>query len=330
MRFFTYESSYDEYRHEHKRLKSRDPIWSMKEFYQGSIKHTWGTPADCNQLIAEFAWYRSGKPYYNFHPNLIQVFGRSKLNFPARYVELPYPAIAVHFSDNAKELSWENGKHRVRSALVFRAEGNVNTDTGQLDTDLNNLIIWMDINEVIPHNTLGLSKRIYTYRQFRWNKGSEDTVDSLLYAMPTDPTATMGILMPEEIVLLVIKLVVSIAFLAVDNSPVVVPHVLNRHLEEFKKATKEQQKELHSKATQERGSRGWQIGIDEMFEKGFIGPAQPRPEPISTGRHLEFAHIVTGYWKLVRYGPKLEHGRVRWLMPYVRGEGLPFKPPPKR
>jgi hypothetical protein len=164
-----------------------------------------------------------------------------------------------------------------------------------------------------------------TWRRWTWN--ADETVDEALQKLPADFSNTEGVRIPDAMIEKAVKLVVSIAFLHKDESPIVVPHLLKRDAVYLRNRDSSDSfiKELHDKATRERGARGWIVGSDEMFDHGHIGPAPEQEEHKVSGRELQFAHIVSGYWKLCRYGPKMESGRVRWIMPHVRGWGKPFK-----
>lgn len=157
-------------------------------------------------------------------------------------------------------------------------------------------------------------------------EGGAVTVDEALNKLPMDLSYTQGLQVPDSMIEMAIKLVVSIAFLAKDDSPIIVPHLLKRDVEFLRSNVgTDFIKQKHDQAAKERGARGWVVGSDQMFDHGHIGPAPEQEEHSITGRELQFAHIVSGYWKLCRYGPKMESGRVRWIMPHVRGWGKPFK-----
>jgi hypothetical protein len=286
--------------------------------------------AEINQLIAELSWYENGKPYYNIHPKMASVFGKAKLNFPSKYIEFPFQTIAVNFADTDDTFKIDD-KHRLKSCIVFRGKVR-DPEIPESPDEPNCIMIYMDWNERHPTPFYSEAKRrnftfqepIMTWRRWVWE--ADETVDEALNKLPTDWTYTKGLQIPDSMIEMAIKLVVSIAFLAKDDSPIIVPHLLKRDVEFLRtNVATDVIKQKNDQAAKERGARGWVVGSDQMFDHGHIGPASEQEEHLVTGRELQFAHIVSGYWKLCRYGPKMESGRVRWIMPHVRGWGKPFK-----
>jgi hypothetical protein len=287
--------------------------------------------AEINQLIAELSWYENGKPYYNLHPRMIDVFGRAKLDFPSKYIEFPFQTVAVNFDidDNTFKI---DDQHRLQSCLVFR--GKVRNPLKPIpEHEPNCIMIYMDWNErhkseiysERKRRTFTLGEPIMTWRKWTWD--ADETVDETLNRLPMDLSYTKGVRIPDAMIEKAIKMVVSIAFLHKDESPIVVPHLLKRDAKELRlrETPDDVIQKMHDRAAKERGARGWVVGSDAMFDHGHIGPAPEQEEHKVTGKELQFAHIVSGYWKLCRYGPKMEFGRVRWIMPHVRGWGKPFK-----
>lgn len=324
MNFHRFISNYDCYRRMCKAAKIPEKP-GYKEFFEDALKAIRPTneafKQSYNQIVGEYKWYRLGQPYYNLHPGLIGLFARNKLDFPAKYIELPYSVIAIQFPQHIKELALETPGFELRTCFLVKATEHLDLNQQQIVSDETRLTIWIDFGE--RHKFQHGDDIIFVYRQLMW-KG-EETVEEALNKLPIHQSYYQGLAIPEDKIILCLKLALSIAFLAKDESPLVVPDILNKDKEQFKTASEEDKKQLHRKATETRDRKGYLVGVDEMFDLGQIGQAAPPTEHLETGRELKYAHIVMGHWQLIRHGPKKEFGRIRWIMPYVRGEGKLFK-----
>lgn len=346
MQFNTYISAYQRFKKIYtlaNRPKSK--MLELHEFYATAMVGVFDSfaaadkstrlPHNFNHLIAERHWWKHGRPYYNFHPSLVPVFGRSKLNFPCSYIHFPFDALAVQFAEKDPNLILPDGEHYIKSCMVLRTN-NVSTVKEIIGIDIdfpkskydnmdNRLALWIDIGEMVDVG-LGEQEPIYTYRTLAWGDPNI-TVEQALEGLPSDPSLFQGVHVPQKMLHLVLSLVVSLSFLSQDDSPIIFPHVLKKDENTYHTTTDEAVKErLRKKAIDAREQIGFLVGSREMYDLGFVGPAVRQSHEASE-REIQFAQIVTGHWHFYRYGPKKEMGRMRWTMPYVRGKDKPFKHP---
>jgi hypothetical protein len=275
------------------------------------------------QITHEKDWRLEGYPYYCVRPELTKVFSRSRLDFPANYVQYPFRATCIRFAEGDPTLRLDD-KHSLQSMLCVQGiptHGPYNKG----------FLVWMDFNERIPKTLLGkrgparYDEFIVAYRQMAWN--GDDTVEEALTKLPYHESVNYGLKVPPELISVGMKIAVSIAFLAKDESELIVPHLLKEDQPNYATATDTEKVSMVNKAVRRRNARGFLVGPPEYFDQGHIGAAPGLGKEIhaGSGRELQYAHMVTGHWKLVRYGPRMEQGRVRWIMPYVQGRGKPFR-----
>lgn len=294
-----------------------------KEFYRIMVRSTAkiASPQEFVTALCHFQtediWGDLNRPYYNVHPAMTATFCRNRLDFPIRYVVPPYPVMAVCFDDHDPIVEIDGV--RLRSCLVNKSDKIINVKTME-ETDDKRIQIWMDFGETSPSG-----EPIYNYKNLMW-KDDQVSVEQTM-TLPDDPSAAKGLQIPKELVLRCVKLVVSICFMTRDKeSPLVLPHVLNKDVAEFPRANTETRKKMHDRAIASRESVGYLVGSPEMYDMGYLGSIVSTPKSDATGKHLDFAHIVSGHWKLVRYGANMSQGRVQWIMPYVKAKDKPFKP----
>jgi hypothetical protein len=343
MQFFNFHTSYDSYKEAAIQAGQKSDLIKPAEYYhfvRGKYfelaKRDDSFRSVYNQTLTEEEWYDYGKPYYNFHPKLTGVFSKTKLNFPAKYLQFPFETLAINFAKDDPNVMFEDGIHQIRSLLVVTKNELIDLKANKEIVGEKFLAYWIDYGgeDASPDKTLVMSqiglkyladaeaRTVYAYRTLRWK--NDETVESAI-VKTTDPNFYKGVQITEEVEARALRLIASIAFLTKDESPVIIPHVLNEDVGKLKNATPERRQQLHDKACRRRKSTGYLVGNDQMFDVGHIGSTQQKEPSEKTGRELKFAHIVSGFWKLVRYGPNMEHGRIKWIMPYVRGEGKPFK-----
>ena len=276
-----------------------------------------------NQASFEQIWWKIGSPYYRFHPAAAKLFANTRLDVPVKYLKFPSRVFVINFSENDPSMKLDD-KHYVKSVLVYRG---LSTNI-QKNTSTEAFTIYLDIGEIYSAEINGVTVTLplLTFRQLFWTLETEDqTLEEIMCKLPVHPSALQGVIISEEMLIKCYRLIVSMAFLKQDENPIIIPHVLSKDSDEWHRADKTRKEQLEEKAIRVRESEGWLVGHDEMFEMGKIGKAMPGQPSECTGREHMFARFVTGHWKLVRYGPQREFGRVRWIMPYISGEGKPFK-----
>lgn len=326
MNFYKYHSSYDSYKWLCNRANMS--VESLQDFYHkamiliASMEKNDRDYITFNHAFAELSWYDRNKPYYNLHPALISPFNKNKLNFPAKYISLPYKVLVVQFPENHEDLKLPDSNYFLRSCMAILNDEFYDPKTKKLLTGEKRLIVWMDFGERQKLSN-GTEEIIYAFKQLMWS--GEETVEEALDKLPIHESFYCGLKIPLESVITCIKLLLSIAFLAKEKNQLVMPHVLKKDFELFEKSTDDIKVKLHQKAIKVRGQVGYLVGADRMFDVGFIGQPNTTDQSTQTDRQLKYAHLVTGHWQLIRYGQNKEFGKVQWIMPYTRGDGLPFK-----
>lgn len=350
MQFHNWSSMIDEMCKINREARKWSLAQKFKEEMNNLVAYPFKNPNTRNKrmmrLCLEYDWIRSGRPYYNVHPQMCTKLARTNLDkIPARYIEIPenFPAILVRFTD-AMPIRVVDGHqpHVVLNTLDFKLSpvgfrcalfGKYNFDQepilkkllpDQLAIDQYLLVVdegarcMMDgqqralLNSILlgvrPEQTIpeAFSHSIKEY--------GEKSMDGLLMTAMRERLENL------------FRVIVSIGFLADAPEGILVPDILNkdkRKWEDAKRtgnATAMTQIENRSKR---RGKIGWNVGTSEMFV-GEGRPMSPRGTA-GTGQELQYSHIRGGHPHAVRYGKNKAKVKIKWFRPTRVREDLPFR-----
>ncbi len=361
MQFYPWFTAYDEYKASCKanRRQKLDSIETFnfkrkRDLEEYALRGFPRSSVDVQQdrLLIEEKWRQSGSPYYNVHPSLVEKFCHVNLSkIPAKLVEMPneYRAVVIKFGQQHDELTLHGcsalgvpeGSY-IKSVLMTRGfnalrhcevrEGfteslycllNFNSTPGGLG-EPNQLI-------VLPVWFRGNDSLEAALKNFIANRNSlpnclplPSTAMDLLRADANDNRQNKDNI--DTVDLSVLKIIVTIGFLANSNDQLIEPDVLSKLRNAYTNGTKQARKDIAAKSRR-KGKLGYNVGNDMMF----LGakPFQKRENYDSSDKELEYAHIRGGHPHAVRYGKGHEKVKIMWFRPLTVRADLPFKPDKK-
>lgn len=272
-----------------------------------------------NQLLSEYLWESTRKPYYCVHPKLVSQLCRVDFaKIPARAVVVPPPfqAISIRLAEENPLLSIEPGKYFLRSMLVHKRVGGDSVSVGGYSMTLRDSVIsfWLDFGETKQDFP------IYTFKVFPYD--NEGTIEDVFHTLPVDASSTTGLPIPDDVVRNCVRMFLSIGFLSQGPFPIDFD-VLAADRDKYQTASPAVRQKLEERA-RKRGKLGWIVGNDAMFEAA-PGAVQEPAEGVRG--ELKHAHIRGGHFHLYWCGPRdTPHLELRWLAPTTVRPDLPFKP----
>ncbi len=249
------------------------------EFYKGNfvtaLTHLRST-ACAIQMVNEFEWEKTRRPYYNVFPSITPMLLRLNLNVDTSLIKLPLPSFCIRFPKERPPFKFQQqGKDwHLRSMLV----GPTNLYKEQNIVD--GFVAWIDTGEV---DTIGgYEYPVHTYLNLPLKKGM--TLEQALKGLPYDPSAFRGMVLPEEIRTACARLICTLCLL--DNNPELIePDVLADDRSKYEQ-THDQK---YVDKAQRRGKFGFNVG------KGIeVIPHIRRPHPalMHTGHGRMIPKIV--------------------------------------
>jgi hypothetical protein len=246
-------------------------------FYQEQFAFALGAMQDKGtalQMVSESLWEKQRRPYYNVYPAIAPMLMRLNLDVDTRFIRPPVPAFCVRLPKERPPLcyQWEGQDWHIRTILVGPAVLRAGSEVFE------GMMLWIDTGEMrkMPD---GKDYPLYTYINLPLEAGM--SLEQSLKALPYDPSAFKGMVLPEEIRTKCARLICAICLLENDPS-LIEPDVLNR----------DQGKDLTPaiiNRAKRNGKYGWNIG------KGIeVIPHVRRPHPalVWTGHGREVPKIV--------------------------------------
>lgn len=167
------------------------------------------------QMVSERLWEQHRRPYYNVYPAIAPMLLRLSLDLDTSLLKPSMPAFLIRFCRDKPPLCWGENWH-IHSMLV----GPTSLHKGIEVFD--GFVLWVDTGErgIAPDGT---QFPVHTYINLPMNKGM--TLEESLRALPYDPSAYQGMVMPEEIRTACARLACTICLL--ENDPELIePDVL--------------------------------------------------------------------------------------------------------
>jgi hypothetical protein len=206
---------------------------SIRDFYASTMNFSMDIAdrASFRQQLLEGWWEIDKCPYYRVYPSIIPLLLRLNLSIDTGLIKPPTSlrVFAVHFPKTDHKLSFDdNGSHYSIRSLIC---GPVTLQKG--DHVYNGISIWVDFGELIGMCEKDCDSRmknfpVMTYINMPVEAGL--TVEDASNMLQHDPSATYGIIMPQETKAGIIKLICTLCLL--ENDPAIIePDVLDKDRE---------------------------------------------------------------------------------------------------
>lgn len=354
MEFYQWQTMFDEYRRYHrhdprvKNLSDRDLYEiEVQNILNTSFKDRSNRGKRLMRLGAEYAWTRSGNPYYNVHPKMVESLCRTNLDkIPLQYVEIPDGLISVLFrftgdvpiryTDNSgftvvTDESIKNSPIYCRAALFCRLDPQDVPDSETWEHEYQDHIhFFLVVDEGFRFRENGLERTLCSCVAFSGhpNETITEAIQNTIASLPKKHPTRLMMLSMEERLANLLRVIVSCGFLA--NSPedrLVVPDVLskdrNAYAEADRRRDQQRCQEIVARAHR-RGKIGYNIGTNEMFV-GESHLRQGSAGHTGQGQELTYSHIRSGHPHAVRYGEGKSKVKIKWFRPTRVRPDLPFK-----
>lgn len=258
----------------------RSEFWQFQEESSIAMKaaFVW------RQTEMEKAWIKLERPYYQVFPAIIPMLLRLKLSLPCSAltkmtiepVELRLPVKGNE--DLFQFVDSKTGKtHRVESVIFGIQE----VPTAHQSTELcKGLVVFYDVGERHDYGFPILMSKFFPLRE---DLSLQEACDLL----PKHHSYYEGIIIPDHIILNVVKLCACVAL--IDQDPdVVSADILVDDLRKWDQASSEERMRLIEKAHR-RGKKGWNIGKEIEVLPHY---RRPHPAVVWTGKGRALGKIV--------------------------------------
>lgn len=243
MEFWTYTSLLDTMR----QVEAVKTGHDFEKFYRDALN----APSDerdaipTKQAVSELAWFRAERPYYSVFPGICSMLCRLPLDIDSGLIHPPMEALLVRFP-----------KEPARNPLRFGQEGEQRVRCFLLSETkvrgANGITLWIDIGERVM-GPRAVDVPVYSFRSFRTVPGR--TVEQDIAELPIDPTAGVGIQLPEDLQRDLVRLACTLCLLG-DDPSVIEPDVLAKDRAKWEAS---RDPKFVSKAHR-RGKKGWLVG----------------------------------------------------------------------
>lgn len=316
---------------------------------------------------AEYLWYHLQRPYYRIYPDYARIFSRTSLDIPVRYLQVPYPVFALRFDggvtfsgcpvtsvlaavvspgETARALyAMSEEQHQRTMRDGFSSMGYPAADVDHFmrrALEVRELMVFIQG----PGLGAGVTGRVPVGPGgSMMNLGVRNTravVTALPHGDQIDTSLNHWLFEADDVELrcssgdledlkTILRIVLSVSFLATGMDAVVEPEVLNRDLRAYLEAVNRRDTAAISRmaalATGVNARPGFVVGRPETLLGRRAGPCG-EDDASGDGRELRFQHQRKGH--LHRYWSKDDAGNRRLLMRFVRQltvrHDLPLKP----
>lgn len=248
--------------------------------------------AEVSMVLAEAEWLRNGRPYYKFHPSLMEPARRLKLSgISTKLIDVPrdFPVVNVQF---------QKGESIIQSILAYK------------DTTGVMLVVKLD-RPPGEMNTLFLI--------FPSSMKEEMDLEAYIEACPQAVNPE-----DQELSKNSLRYYVTVKFLAdCPNEDLIEYDILSKFKREWETATPERRKQIIEKSKRE-GKLGWNLGVSELICHNAPRLSENKSAGENCGE-LQYAHIRTGHLHAVRFGEQRQHVKIMFYRPTVVRKDLPFK-----
>lgn len=261
-------------------FKNRDDFWKFQS--ESSIvakaAFVW------RQTEMEKAWIKLERPYYQVFPAIVPMLLNLKLSIPcSALLNMSMQPVELRLPTTGNEdlfafVDQNSGKpHRVESIIFGLQE----VPTAHQSQELcKGLVVFYDVGEKHDYGYPILMSKFFPLRE-------DLTLQEACDLLPKHHSYFDGVIIPEHIILNVVRLCTCVAL--IDQDPEVVSaDILVDDLRKWDAASAEERLKLIEKAHR-RGKKGWNIG--KQLE---VMPHYRRPHPavVWTGKGRNAAKIV--------------------------------------
>jgi len=230
-----------------------------QEFYNGLIESAdsphWAFTL--RQAFLERDWIAEDRPYYNIWPVIIPMIDKFDLDIPAEHLRAPAEPISLRLPEQGNPLRWEGGQ--VRSVLLADQNGMYRGEVGRPDL-CSCLTMMIDVGEA---DETGMP--IYTFRIIPLHPG--EIVSKIAESLPMHESAEVGVQIPKDIQVKVIKLCCLLGMIS-DDPELVTPDVLASDRDKYLKGDDKQREKLRQKAKR-RGKYCFDVGKHVEYAPGY-------------------------------------------------------------
>jgi hypothetical protein len=288
MGYFTFNTVYDVMRHLDETMTPTQLYHGMKRLTLSGLAAGQEFAPEWNRLQGEKLFHELGKPYYKVDNAAVAMFRKVNIDVPFRYLKVPYGAFAIHFEEDNP---FHCGKWHMQSMLVCSQE----TFEHQMALQL-----WCDLGEkdiISPHPP------VLNYISLLMHE--EEFISKHIEDMPLRYTGSD--LHDAGIEGDILRIAVSICFLATGGDKLIRPDVLSKDLASWLEAVRRNDAERQT-TIEQRAKRRGKFGYVVSGERSYLHPRSSSHDGDGTGRELShqhqrgchFRYYKTGLVKLIR------------------------------
>lgn len=278
MQFYEFATAYD-----HGKRMGIDV--SHREFYSGvtdvfrSQVHSGDEQfrAEHNRGIFEWNYIDNGRPYYRVYPAVLDMLMHVGIDLPTSVLKLPFNVFCIRLPEEPRIWVNQEKNFYIRSFLVGE----------NLINDHRSVYLWIDQNEFDQFGA-----EVITYSQLLCNN---HTIEEAIDALPKQPTD-----LSDELNHNLVRLAVSVCFLATGSDRLISPDVLSKDLaawlEAVRKSDGGRQKVIEDRARR-RGKLGWNVGSRELVHSRSL-----KGDESGLGHQLSFQHQRSAHFRLLPSG----------------------------
>lgn len=347
MEFWDYYSNYDDY----KRVR-RDPRYKIppadrnmdptafyaKTLWRRGFKMGSKTPVSGDNLmdLTEHEWYKSQRPHYRIFPPYVEIFARTNLKIPTRYLAVPYPAFVIQFPKQ-HEPRLPDGRP-VHALLVMQRDQPA-VAGGQTYPQSLTIVAMLPATQLdldtVPNFEAKLGERFHRHCTIPLPND-----DTLLDDFLAGAAARLGRKDEDGFVTAMtsgtlIRILLSVMFLATGGDRLIEPHILNddfqKYLDAVNGKNQARVQELHEKATKRRNEgTGFTVGR-AVYKERLLGQRfDYQTQTVdSTDRELTYQHQRAGHMHLYWTGPNRDIPLMRFIPQLTVRADLPPAPVPE-
>lgn len=253
-------------------------------------------------MEAESAWIDSGSPYYNIGGHYLEAASRSRLDIPCDMMRLPFPAMLVRIQEGHGKIQYGGELATILATEVTGGVLKVNATFVDADDDPKDgvpIVFSVDLRKGGSiEDAIKRSSRDCRHREFYGNMAESDAAE-------VDDAAKQCL-----------KILVTVALLAVGKSDLLEPDVLARDRAQMQSASDKDKSRIVARAHR-RGKKGWTVGETRLPRSISVARSS------GGGRELTRSHLRCGHFHAIRHGRGRTEIKVMWFPPTAVRPDLP-------
>lgn len=258
----------------------------------------------------ELAWHEGQCPYYKIYPDYLGMFRKTSLEIPINKLQLPYPQCEIRIPADYEWLIDGRQVHAITISRLCVADL-IPAQRRDATSPAFLIVRVQHLNDAIPPS--GRSEVMPMLH---------DSPETLQYAIDQFGDNTSDYTD-------VLRLVVSVCFLATGGDRLVQPDVLNAdfpaYLDAVNKQNKGTQRYLAEKANKRRKTTGCTVGRESILGRRSQAGKPSSGAPTDQDRQLQHAHMRGGHMHLYWTGPGRKTPVMKFVAPTTVRPDLPPK-----